>query len=65
MINAALKFNNMKKTLPEITPDTLYFIVVISCADGSIQIVTSAEKAEERIRRNPDFFTSWAYATVE
>jgi len=54
-----------KPALPPITDNALFYIVVLTCVDGTIRIVTSAEKAKQKISEQPNFFIKWAYHIVE
>lgn len=53
-----------RKPLPDVTPDGLFYIVVLYLREGGVEVVTCEEKAERHIHENPGRYAGWAYVLV-
>jgi hypothetical protein len=53
-----------RKPLPPVTPDGLFYIVVLYLQEGGVEVVTCEEKAERRMLETPGRYAGWAYVLV-
>lgn len=52
------------RVLPPVTPDGLFYIVVLFLTEGGVEVVTSEEKAAKRMLDHPGTYTHFEYVLV-